>query len=151
MVYSESRDNGTPLQTNATTIRSLTAGLDWSSVEAGSFTVRAYGGDEGYDQSFSAINADRTEEALTRTQRVPIQQLGVSTTWVRALSEWGTAIAGLDPAADCVPMPGPGLLPDRAQAKQDPLIGIDEERADGFEHARARGRYSARSQRSRPA
>ncbi len=95
-VFSESRDNGTPLQTNATTIRSLTAGFDWNSADAGSFNLRVYGGDEGYDQSFSAINADRTAEALTRIQRVPIQQLGVSATWVRALSDWGTAIAGLD-------------------------------------------------------
>src|SRR5215212_5147965 len=48
--YSESRNNGTPLQENDTTIRQLAGGAT-----LGAWTLRAYGTDQDYFQTFSAI------------------------------------------------------------------------------------------------
>ena len=38
---------------------------------AGSLSARAFAGTQGYDQTFSAVSADRTSEDLNRRQRVP--------------------------------------------------------------------------------
>jgi outer membrane receptor protein involved in Fe transport len=71
--YDESRNNGTPLQINDTTIRQLAAGMD-----AGPFVARLYGSDQDYRQTFSAITADRASERLTVDQRVPSRSAGGS-------------------------------------------------------------------------
>jgi outer membrane cobalamin receptor len=78
----ESRENGTPLQTNSTDLRQgrvdVTAPLGGSRLEA-------YGqiGDQVYRQAFSAVNAARTAETLTVRQRVPASQFGYGVTWRR--------------------------------------------------------------------
>ncbi len=79
--FGESRRNGTPLQTNRTHIRQYVLGGDWPSAAAGDFSLRAYAGGQTFHQAFSAVAADRNSEALTRRQRVPSQQLGVSLQW----------------------------------------------------------------------
>ena len=58
-VFGEARTNGTPLQTNRTHLRQLSAGVDWPSGAFGSLAARAYGGTQVFDQNFSAVSAER--------------------------------------------------------------------------------------------
>jgi outer membrane receptor protein involved in Fe transport len=95
-IFGEARTNGTPLQINRTHTRQLSAGLDWRDPLAGSFTFRAYGGTQVYDQTFSAVNADRSGETLTRLQRSPSQFKGVTLQWSRPFGTHQTLVAGLD-------------------------------------------------------
>jgi outer membrane receptor protein involved in Fe transport len=74
--YSESRNNGTPLQINDTTIRQLTLGADLPAL-----ALRAYASEQDYRQTFSAIAADRKSERLTVDQRVPSTGRGASAQW----------------------------------------------------------------------
>ena len=93
--YDESRDNGTPLQTNSTALREWSAGGDWSA-RRGSLGLRAYGGDQLYRQSFSSIAPDRDSEQLTRLQRVPASDRGGSAEGSYAASDGNSLLAGLD-------------------------------------------------------
>ena len=95
-VFGESRHNGTPLQTNSTTIRELDFGGNWDAHEIGAFQLRAYAGRQNLDQSFSSIAADRSTESLTRTQRVPAQQVGFSVQWQHTLGTRQNLVAGLE-------------------------------------------------------
>src|SRR6185369_5771176 len=95
-IFDESRENGTPLQTNNTYIRQVSFGTDLHSTLAGSFNIRAFALTEIYNQDFSSIAADRNSEALTRSQRVPAQQVGFTTQWSRAAGSFQTLVAGLD-------------------------------------------------------
>lgn len=74
--FSEDRTNGTPLQTNDTQTRSLVLGGDID--RKVNVRWRLFGGTQDYDQSFTAVNALRTAEDLTRLQTVPIQNVGGS-------------------------------------------------------------------------
>jgi hypothetical protein len=65
----------------------------------GAFELRAYAGRQNLEQSFSAIAADRDSESLTRTQRVPAQQVGFSVQWRRALGDRQHLVAGLGEAS----------------------------------------------------
>ena len=51
---------------------------------------------QNLDQSFSSIAADRNSESLTRTQRVPAQQLGFSAQWQRSVGTRQHLVAGLE-------------------------------------------------------
>jgi outer membrane receptor protein involved in Fe transport len=95
-VFGESRTNGTPLQTNDTDTDDLALGVDWSSPTLGAFTARGYGLSQVYNQSFSAVSADRTSENLTRTQRVPVHAGGLTLQWARWLGTRHTLILGAD-------------------------------------------------------
>ena len=95
-IFDESRENGTPLQTNNTYIRQVSFGTDLHSARAGSFNARAFALTEIYNQDFSSIAADRNSEALTRSQRVPAQEVGFTTQWSRAAGSFQTFVAGLD-------------------------------------------------------
>jgi outer membrane receptor protein involved in Fe transport len=94
--FGESRRNGTPLQTNNTRIRHSVFGADWRSPAAGAFSVRAYGSDQVFNQIFSAVAPDRNSEDLTRSQRVPAQQVGVSIQWSRSAGGRQTLVAGFE-------------------------------------------------------
>jgi len=94
--YAEGRDNGTPLQTNSTRIRTLSTGADFTLPIFGVVRVRGYGGTQGYDQIFSAIALDRASEDLTRVQRVPAQSLGFSVQASRSVGTRHTFIGGVD-------------------------------------------------------
>jgi outer membrane receptor protein involved in Fe transport len=94
--FGEARRNGTPLQTNNTRIRQVAAGADWQDERAGTFALRAYASAQTYDQSFSAIAADRQSETLTRLQRVPAQAAGAGAQWSRALGQSHALVLGLD-------------------------------------------------------
>ena len=95
-LFSESRENGTPLQTNDTYIRQLAVGGDWQTASAGLFSARVYGGSQTFDQGFSAIAADRNSELLTRSQRVPAQQTGLTVQWSQTAGSFQTLAAGVD-------------------------------------------------------
>jgi outer membrane receptor protein involved in Fe transport len=95
-LFGESRDNGTPLQINRTHIRQFAIGADWQSRALGSFSARSYASTQVYDQDFSAIAANRASETLTRSQRVPAQQVGFTSQWSRAAGSRQTLVAGLD-------------------------------------------------------
>ena len=95
-LFGEARENGTPLQFNRTHIRQLSAGGDWQIGRVGTFSARAYGGTQGFDQSFTAVSADRQSETLTRLQRVPAQVAGLSIQWSRAFGAKHTLVSGID-------------------------------------------------------
>lgn len=94
--YDESRNNGTPVQTNATTIGEGAAGLDTPLGANDSLSARLYGDVQGYDQTFSSIAPDRNSESLTDMQHVPAQQLGGTAQWTHVLGKSQTLIAGAD-------------------------------------------------------
>jgi outer membrane receptor protein involved in Fe transport len=95
-LFGESRHNGTPLQTNSTTIRELDLGANWDGHELGEFALHAYATRQSLNQSFSAIASDRDSESLTRTQIVPAQQVGFSAQWQRTLGTRQHLVAGLE-------------------------------------------------------
>jgi outer membrane receptor protein involved in Fe transport len=94
--FGESRTNGTPLQINRTHLRQFVFGGTWQTVSADSFWARAYGGNQVYDQTFSALSADRNSETLTRVQRVPAQLFGLSVQWSRPVTRNQTLVAGFE-------------------------------------------------------
>jgi outer membrane receptor protein involved in Fe transport len=94
--FGEARENGTPLQTNRTHLRQFALGASWQPANVGSFTLRAYGGTQTYDQNFTAISAARNSESLTRVQRVPAQAFGYSGQWTRAFGVHQTFVAGFE-------------------------------------------------------
>jgi outer membrane receptor protein involved in Fe transport len=96
LLYGEHRDNGTPLQINATTLRELGFGADYQSQSAGLFTLRLFGGTENYHQTFSSIAPSRNQEFLTNDQHVPVQHMGLIAQWSKAVTSKFTLLAGLD-------------------------------------------------------
>ncbi|MFL6333917.1 MAG: TonB-dependent receptor [Pyrinomonadaceae bacterium] len=94
--YGESRRNGTPLQFNRTHVRQLAAGATRDDKSAGLFELRANVGTQVFDQSFTAVAADRAGETLTRLQRVPAQGSGLSLQWARAAGARQSLVAGFD-------------------------------------------------------
>ena len=89
--YAESRENGTPLQINDTNLRQLSLGVD-----AGTLLLRAYGSEQRYHQTFSAVAADRNSERLTADQRVPSHARGASLQFARALGDRNALVAGVE-------------------------------------------------------
>lgn len=94
--FAEARENGTPLQINRTHIRSLQAGGDYNFERAGAFSLRIYTSAQLFDQTFTAVAADRNSEALTRLQRVPAQVTGLTAQWSRSFGARQTLVAGFD-------------------------------------------------------
>jgi outer membrane receptor protein involved in Fe transport len=92
--YAESRNNGTPLQINDTSIRQIAAGMDIP-IDGGSLLLRGYGSDQDYHQTFSAIAADRNTERLTVDQRVPSSGRGGSLQWFSTIGS-NVIVAGSD-------------------------------------------------------
>jgi outer membrane receptor protein involved in Fe transport len=78
--FDEERGNGTPLQVNDTSLWQASAGIDGVSGD-GAYVIRAYGLRETYRQTFSAVASDRSEETLTRVQKVPSSAAGMSAQW----------------------------------------------------------------------
>ena len=96
--FGESRRNGTPLQFNRTHVRQLAAGAGWGGARAGLFELRAHASAQVFDQSFTAVSADRASETLTRLQRVPAQGSGLSLQWSRSLGTRHALVAGFEAA-----------------------------------------------------
>jgi outer membrane receptor protein involved in Fe transport len=79
-VYSEERGNGTPKTINDTEWRQI-GGDAGGGAGGGAWQARIAGGTQSYDQTFSAVAADRRTERLTTAQHIP-------TTFVAAGGEW---------------------------------------------------------------
>jgi outer membrane receptor protein involved in Fe transport len=94
--FGESRENGTPLQTNRTHVRQFVFGGDWRDAKIGAISATAYGGTQLLDQNFSALSASRDSETLTRVQRVPAQVVGFASQWSRTGGQHQTMVAGLE-------------------------------------------------------
>lgn len=93
--FRERRNNGTPLQRNDTTLRGLALGGD-AMLLGGLLALRAYGTDQDYSQTFSAVDADRNGERLTVEQRVPSRGLGGSAQFTRPFGERHAIVAGAE-------------------------------------------------------
>lgn len=101
--FGEARNNGTPVQKNRTHFRKFAAGFDLLEFDSGSdgpldgmsLAVRAYGGTQVFDQTFSAVAADRDSERLVRLQRVPSQFAGFFGTFTATINDQ-TLLAGFE-------------------------------------------------------
>jgi outer membrane receptor protein involved in Fe transport len=94
--FTESRNNGTPLQTNSTRMGEGDVGLDQQFGSGNSIALRGYGLVQGYDQVFSSIASNRNSESLTDLQHVPEQVGGGGVQWAHLLGKSQTLIGGLD-------------------------------------------------------
>jgi outer membrane receptor protein involved in Fe transport len=94
--FSESRANGTPLQTNRTHVAELDARADLNSTHLGEISFRSYATKQTYDQNFSAIATNRNTETLIRVQRVPAQSSGLMFQWSRAIGNHQSLVGGLE-------------------------------------------------------
>jgi outer membrane cobalamin receptor len=92
-VFDEDRLNGTPAVTNATASRQVAVDVA-GGVRGGLVSLRAFGGTQGYDQTFSAVNATRTSEALTRVQRVPTEVSGFGAQWIQPFGRHALLVGG---------------------------------------------------------
>jgi len=94
-LFAERRDNGTRLQKNRTYFRQAVFGADFTNEKFGAFQLRASIEAQVYDQTFSAVSADRNTENLTRIQRVPSQARNANLFWTRAFGNHAVS-ASLD-------------------------------------------------------
>jgi outer membrane cobalamin receptor len=83
-VFSEDRDNGTPLSFN--TAASRQGSIEGAGgIASGLLTLRAFGGTQDYHQTFTTVNAARTSETLNRDQTIPTTAGGIGGQWLRPL------------------------------------------------------------------
>ncbi|MGB7168611.1 MAG: TonB-dependent receptor [Acidobacteriaceae bacterium] len=87
----ESRHNGTPDQYNLTRLWRAAAGADW-----GDWSLRLFGSNEHFRQTFSSVNVPRTSEKLTKFQFDPADELGAAARWRHALGAHALILAGAD-------------------------------------------------------
>lgn len=90
-VLNEDRHNGTPAQWNAARLWRGAAGADFMD-----FSLRLYGSNEHYRQTFSSIGAARASEILTRFAFDPADELGAALRWHGALAKNALLLAGVD-------------------------------------------------------
>ena len=94
--YTESRNNGTQLQTNDTRIGEGALGVDKQFSNNDSLMVRLYGDVESYNQTFTAVAPSRNSETLTDLQHVPEQVVGAAGQWVHPVGGSHTLLGGAD-------------------------------------------------------
>jgi outer membrane receptor protein involved in Fe transport len=87
----ESRHNGTPDQYNLTRLWRAAGGADWRD-----WSLRLYGSNEHFRQTFSSVNAPRTSEKLTKFQFDPADELGAAARWRHAVGSHALLLAGAD-------------------------------------------------------
>ncbi len=92
-LFSERRDNGTRLTKNRTYFRQAVFGTDFGDEKFGAFQLRAWIEAQVYDQTFSAVSADRNTENLTRIQRVPSQARNANLFWVRTFANHAISVS----------------------------------------------------------
>src|SRR5207249_3547927 len=93
-VFTDNRKNGTPAVINDTASRQG-AGEAAGGFAGGLLSARVFGGTQGYDQTFSAVSANRASEDLNRLQRVPTRVVGTGAQWVRPIGRH-TVLAGAE-------------------------------------------------------
>jgi outer membrane receptor protein involved in Fe transport len=92
-VFSEDRDNGTPLSINTTASRQ--GSIEGAGgIGGGLLTLRLFGGTQGYHQTFTTVNATRTSEVLNRDQIIPTTSGGVGGQWVRPFGAHALLVGG---------------------------------------------------------
>jgi outer membrane receptor protein involved in Fe transport len=104
--FNELRHNGTPYQFNATRLIRYATGGDWTNAHSGTLTLRLYGSDERYRQTFSSISnvpnpanpvcSYRCAETPTRYSYVPTNELGAGAHWSQPLRAGLLFLAGAD-------------------------------------------------------
>jgi outer membrane receptor protein involved in Fe transport len=90
-VFDEDRLNGSPASINATASRQASVDVA-GGVHGGLVLLRGFGGTQGYDQTFTSINAARTAETLTRRQRVPTETVGAGGQWLRPVGRHSVVV-----------------------------------------------------------
>ena len=94
--FDESRNNGTPVQTNSTRLGEGALGANLQLGSGGSLALRFFGEGQTYHQNFSSIATGRNSENLTDQQTVPAQEVGGSALWTRSAGKRQTLVAGFD-------------------------------------------------------
>lgn len=92
-LYDEERGNGTPLQVNSTRWTQI-AGEAGGATAGGAWLARASGGTQEYDQTFTAVAADRASERLTTAQTTPSTFGTVAAQWTGGRERSATLIGG---------------------------------------------------------
>ena len=80
-MYSEDRENGSPLSINTTASRQG-SGEVAGGVAGGLLSARGFGGTQDYYQTFTSVNATRVTETLSREQRIPSTTRGLGAQWL---------------------------------------------------------------------
>jgi outer membrane receptor protein involved in Fe transport len=94
--FDDSRNNGTPYQTNSIRMGQGVLGANLNLGNFGTLTLRSYGDFETYHQGFSSVASNRDSETPTDKQTVPAEGIGESVVWTRAVGKRQTLVAGLD-------------------------------------------------------
>jgi outer membrane receptor protein involved in Fe transport len=104
--FNDLRHNGTPYQFNATRLFRYSTGADWSNARSADLTLRFYGSDERYRQTFSSISnapgtanpgcSYRCGETPTRYSYVPANELGAAAHWSQPFRSGLLLLAGAD-------------------------------------------------------
>jgi outer membrane receptor protein involved in Fe transport len=95
-VFSEDRENGTPLQTNSTDETFLALGLRSASEGGSVFQANVYSHFDDFASTFSSVAADRRSETLSLAQAVDYGDVGGNLSWSRALGSSHSVSAGGD-------------------------------------------------------
>ncbi len=90
-ILNEQRHNGTPATWNATRLWREAAGADWRG-----FSLRLYGDNEHYRQTFSSVALGRAKETPTRFAFDPADELGAALRWRHGLGSRAVVLAGAD-------------------------------------------------------
>jgi outer membrane cobalamin receptor len=90
----EERQNGTVLQTNSTSLGTLSTNYthSWQHDE---FAFIGYYSQEQFHSTYSAVAGDRDSERLTSKQTVPVEDIGGAAYWQHHASRWNTFV-GMD-------------------------------------------------------
>jgi outer membrane receptor protein involved in Fe transport len=93
--FDESRDNGTPIQRNATEGAQFVVDVNKPGAGFTGWSARAYAATHSYEQTFSAISDDRTSERQTSAQDVQATTFGAGGDWVYNEGSRAFTISGL--------------------------------------------------------
>jgi len=104
--FNDARNNGTPVQTNATRVWRYSTGADWQGPRGGSLGTRLYGSTEHFRQVFSSISnlpnaanptcSYRCGESPTRFSHTPENELGAVAHWTQPFGPGLIVVAGAD-------------------------------------------------------
>ena len=104
--FNELRHNGTLYQFNGTRLIRFAAGADWRRAQGAALTLRFYGSEERYRQTFSSISnlpefgdaacSYRCGETPTKYSYIPDNELGAAANWSQPLGAGLLLVAGAD-------------------------------------------------------
>jgi outer membrane receptor protein involved in Fe transport len=125
--YDETRNNGTPLQLNATSIQQVVFSGDGVPSSRTALALRLYGSTQTMRSDFSAVAPDRESERLTRSQRIPADARGMSLQWVQTRGRHQLVAGGdlrdVRATSDESIFAGPRIIPSVTSGRQQ-LIGV---------------------------